>query len=180
MKHITRPAIALLTAFHLLVLTLALQPDVSDEYREYYISRTSDLSPTEKKRLVPLKAGTAHSHLDPALVFEGWGEPDARGRRNTRRSARITFRLYGPARDQILVVGLRSSGASTILCSLNQAPAQEFKLKEETLIRLPVVATPGSSDIARLDFRFPDIPGARENASTATIEFLSLEIRNKG
>lgn len=176
MTRFVRTTAVLLAAFHLAVLSLALRPDVDTEYRDYYITRSSDLSPTEHRRLVPLQAGVVHSHLDPALVFEGWGEPDMKGRRSTGRTARITFRLGGPARERDLVLGLRSAGTVRVACSLNQAPARELELGGEDLIRLPLG---GASGIAHLDFSFHDAPGAHGDAA-AGVEFFSLEIRNNG
>lgn len=177
MNSFTRIAIGALALYYLCVLFLAITPDVSDDYRQYYITRTSDLSPVEKRRLVPLRPNVSHSHLEKSLVLEGWAKATDAGRWNTGKKARIIFCLDDGSATQELLVGLRPARTSRIRWSFNEGPTQEFILTQDAAIRLPLDANTPRPGINRLAFEFPDVHDRPKGTSAAAVEFYSFTIQ---
>lgn len=75
MKRVYLFLMAGLACLYLFVLSLILRPQVSPEYAAYYISRTSELSVAESRRIRPMAVGVMHGIEHPAIVFNGWGSP---------------------------------------------------------------------------------------------------------
>lgn len=174
MSTFIRIAIGLLALYYLAVLFLAFNPNVSDDYRQYYISRTADLSPMEKKRLVPLRPDVIYSQLENALILEGWGKKTKFLRWNTGEKARIIFCLDNGPAVQELQIGLRPAKATRIRWSLNDGAEQEFVLTQAASIRLPLGANATRSGINRLAFEFPDVQDRPKGTSAAMVEFHSF------
>lgn len=177
MTTFVRIAIGFLAAYYLCVLFLAFNPNVSDDYRQYYITRTSDLSPMEKKRLVPLQTNVSHTHMEKALVLEGWDTATDSGRWNKGEKAKIIFCLDDGSAAQELLVGLRPARTTRIRWSFNEGPTQEFILTQDAAIRLPLDANTPRPGINRLAFEFPDVHDRPKGTSAAAVEFYSFTIQ---
>ena len=172
-----RIAIGLLALYYLTVLFLAFNPNVSDDYRQYYISRTADLSPMEKKRLVPLRPGVTYSPREKVLIFEGWEKNANLPHWNTGDKARIIFCLDNGSAAQELQIDLRPAKPTRIRWSLNDGPEQEFVLTQAASVRLPLEADATHPGINRLAFEFPDVRDRQEGTSAAIVELQSFAFR---
>lgn len=133
MSLIFKSIVLLLSIFYSFVLNIALNPKVSDAYREYYISKTTSLSPTERKKFPPLEIGKFYSHQTDAIGFDGWSNAEENYRWNSRNSVRIIFRLkntllYFPKKIVLHVVPFR---IQMIRWSLNSGKISDVIVKEE-------------------------------------------------
>ena len=176
MSTFIRLATGLLALHYLTVLFLAFNPNVSDDYRQYYISRTADLSPMEKKRLIPLRPGVTYSPLEKALILDGWDNTKLR-HWNTGEKARIIFCLDNESAVQELQIGLRPAKAARIRWSINDETWREFVLTQAAPIRLPLEADATRPGINRLAFEFPDVRNPQEGTSAAMVELQSFAFR---
>jgi hypothetical protein len=174
MSTFIRIAIGLLALYYLAVLFLAFNPNVGDDYRQYYISRTADLSPMEKKRLLPLRPGVTYSSREKALILEGWEKNANLPHWNTGEKARIFFCLDNGPAVQELQIGLRPAKPTRIRWSLNDGPEQEFVLTQAASVRLPLEANATHPGINRLAFEFPDVQDRPKGTSAAMVEFHSF------
>lgn len=68
-------------------------PDVSESYAAYYISRTSELTPMEIERLAPISPPAHENHLSSRLGFDGWHKPEQTHIWAKRVNPKIFFRL---------------------------------------------------------------------------------------
>jgi hypothetical protein len=180
MNTFIRIMIGLLALYYLYVLFLAFSPNVSDDYRQYYISRTSDLSPMEKKRLIPLQANVPHTHHEKSLVLEGWDTATDSGRWNKGEKAKIIFCLGNGSAVQELRIGLRPVRPIRIRWSLNDGAGQEFVLTQAASVRLPLEANATRPGINRLAFEFPDVHDRREGTPAIAVEFYSFSFQQDG
>lgn len=90
-----------LIAFYSTVFYLAANPEVSGSYREYYIDRTSTISPTERKSLRPfipgawIDAAQQREEEPPTesrfLLFDGWSQPETSFRWSNGREVSLLF-----------------------------------------------------------------------------------------
>ena len=99
---------ALLAGFELIVLWQALHPRVSDDYRAYYIDRTTTCLPQlvtgayELGTIIDFRSGSDETHeLRPC----GWTGPASDGLHSVGQSSRLRFHIGAP-RDLLLTLEL--------------------------------------------------------------------------
>lgn len=159
MRHIIPVAIAALCVFYATVMWMALNPKVSARYYEYYISRTTGLSPAEQAQLKLIKKGEQYSHADTRIGFSLWSAAEATHRWSDGDQAQIVFLLRSPSTERppkYLAIELKTAGKQSLTWRLNNGPTHEATLSGATVWRLPLDAPllrPGTNTLA---FTFPD------------------------
>ena len=107
-KPISMLLILTLSAFYLSVLALVLKPDVSEEYRRYYITRESGLSPTQIRRLQNAEPGDRLGFRSDKLGFDSWSNPESEFRWSLGNSPKLHFLLDAEHKTEaIRSMGLR-------------------------------------------------------------------------
>lgn len=87
----------LLALFQGYVAYLVLNPQVSEEYRAYYITREADLSPYQRATLRAIQPGVMMTHETTQVAFDGWSVAEASHRWSLGRSASMVFLLDSQA-----------------------------------------------------------------------------------
>lgn len=90
-------ALALITAlglYYVYVVSLVLRPVVSDEYRAYYIDKSTNIGirTSRNLHLDSLEPGQKETHTSPRLVFDNWWNPEE-SHRWSKENSRIVFFL---------------------------------------------------------------------------------------
>ena len=127
MKRAYIPLIAGLACWYVFVLSLIMRPEVSPEYAAYYMSRTSELSVAESRRIRPMEVGVMHGVEHPSIVFNGWGSPRDGRRPPAWAETRIYLEL---AKDQ--KVGASQVVLTTRPCNPQCLPVKVYA--NETLL----------------------------------------------
>ncbi|MDP1931327.1 MAG: hypothetical protein Q8L60_07720 [Gammaproteobacteria bacterium] len=136
-------AMAALGLLHVFVFSLMLRPSVSDEYRDYYITRETTLSPMQRRNLTPIEPGEYFDHHSTAVGFDGWSFAERDHRWSLGSSAKLIFLLeeiQGSEVAQHLVLRFATLGEQTVQIFLNDEPLLErrFDGAGEVELRIPV------------------------------------------
>ncbi|WP_313706118.1 hypothetical protein [Massilia sp.] len=178
MKAIVRAAIVLLAAFYLFLVYAVANPRVSQEYRDYYILKTTDLSIAQRQGLAPLQPGRAYGHQEAALGFDGWSAPEPSHRWSNGKRVRLIFRLDAAgAGAHALVLHVAPLGTQAITWRLNGRQLAVRELDRETELRLafePGLLRAGEN-ILEIDLPGAHSPGSGDPRLLA-LAFKSLRI----
>jgi hypothetical protein len=91
--------IGLLVSLYLITLYLALHPKVSEQYFNYYIAKTTDLTKVDQDRMVDLKLNQLISSDTNHIFFDRWAHPRPGARLSKGNHPAIFFSLDQPEID---------------------------------------------------------------------------------
>lgn len=178
MKKIHIAALVVLTCFYAVLGYLSLNPNVSAEYRDYYINKTTSISPTQLKRLQPVEIGIPYAHTDEIhLGFKsGWSNAEKDFRWNSGHAASIVFiataRQQSEAKTLHLKFHMQSSQIVEI--SLNGVPVFDKHLQDATeAIEIKIAPNCLKTGLNSIEFRFPNA----KKPGTSDSRLLALALR---
>ena len=178
MDILLKTAAALLLAFYAGVAVLALNPDVSEAYRDYYIDGNLELSMAERQKLPPVKLHKAGTHLENDIGLIGWAAPETEHRWTEGRRAKIVFRVDASLPDGIpgaIRMNVVPLGRQRLLWQLNSGAWYELTIDtpQDCLLALaPEHMLPGEN-VLRLALPDAHLPG---NGDTRTLAIAVREI----
>lgn len=159
-----------LGCFYMVLAYLTFNPNVSPDYRDYYIERSTDISPTQMQRLQPVEIGVPYRHDDEVhLGFKsGWSGSEREYRWSSKRNATIIFMgtAKGGVQANVIhlnfhlqssqLVGISINGRTVFRGLLSQSTeSAEVKLKSGTL----------RMGLNSIDFELPDAQRPRNGDS---------------
>lgn len=159
-----------LGCFYVVLAYLIFNPNVSPEYRDYYIERSTSISPTQMQRLQSVEIGVPYRHDDEAhLGFKsGWSGSEREYRWSSRRSATIIFMVTakGPVQANVInlkfhlqssqLVKIAINGRAVFIGLLSQSTeSADLKLSSGTL----------RIGLNSIDFELPDAQRPRNGDS---------------
>ncbi|MCB1664959.1 MAG: hypothetical protein KDI28_04230 [Pseudomonadales bacterium] len=144
MKRVLLGALLSVLLFYLYVLGVTLIPDVSDEYRDYYITRQSGLSPRERERMETVFPGETLLFDTTKIGFDSWSAAEAGFRWSLGASPQLHFLLEtGQEAAEIvaLELELRPMGRQRVRVVLNDQALEDHELTEAETLRISVPDT---------------------------------------
>lgn len=139
-------AVLSVALFYLYVLGVTLIPDVSEEYRDYYITRESGLSPMERKRMGAVAPGDVLAFDDPKIGFDSWSGAEEGFRWSLGARPQLHFLLRDEedaAGIDALVLQVRPMGEQRVRVFLNGEALGEHHLSSSqgVALSIPVAET---------------------------------------
>lgn len=172
------PATAVcLLAFYSIVAFLALQPRVSEAYRDYYIKGKAGLSLREREDLPAIRSGLDYRHTTGKLGFVGWAPPENDYRWSLGHEVKLVFRVAGPeTRPGSMRLTLSSLGAQRVHWSMNAQPGGAATLdgRAPAAIDIPTRAAHPGLNVLRLHLPDAHRPG---NGDTRVLAIALHKIR---
>ena len=173
MKTISCVIIVSLGVFYIYVFYLARNPDVSPQYRAYYIDRSTTISPYEYENLRPYRAGNRVDHTGSHnSLFEGWSRPEKSHRWSEGNHSELVFVTEEPESFRgDLVIEAFYCGTQRVEVAVNNVPVGVFegtRRKSRQRIhfdpRLLLTNSPN-----RIKFHFPDarVPRSQDSRMLA-------------
>ncbi len=168
-----------LCAFYALVCYLALTPNVSDDYRAYYISRTSQISPSQKRTMRPVCPGETIDYRDSRVGFDGWFAPEVDSRRSSQNAAVVDFLWDSHACagvSGILTIDAITIGRQTVLVYLNGKALYSGMIDSGPLPQLRFSPELLAAE-NELRFEFPDAQPITGDHRTYALAFRALTVK---
>lgn len=165
MKMALKFCIALLTLYYTGVLYLIANPQVSAQYKDYYITNTTDLSAFEISQLRPLRFNQTYSFNSNSIGFDGWSNAETEFRWSAKKKVRIVFLLQGsdisPSSNDNLQLHLGPLGKQRIELQINDYKLGTHTLENEMQLSIPIQSTELIDGKNVLAITLPDakIPG---------------------
>ncbi|XYJ11326.1 hypothetical protein ACSUZJ_04885 [Telluria sp. B2] len=180
MTIMIRSAIISLVVFYLFVFYLMTHPNVSADYRDYYILKSTDLTVKERARLSAMQLGQEYAHKDAAIGFDKWSGPEEAYRWNDGKRARLVFRLdsdtvaHAPTR---LVLSLMPHGTQRTGWRLNGNELGTRQITSEGLVTFPLKPGMLRSGENVIEIDLPDAHQPNDNDGRALgVAFKSLRL----
>lgn len=175
--------IAILGGFYGLVLVLMLNPAVSEDYRQYYISRESGLSPNQLGRLQPINGVEVAGFRSEKIGFDSWSNAEAEFRWSLGHSPKLHFILNSQqALDSIGAIGLRflPMGQQSVEIFVNNHLLSEEAYDGSVAVEITLAMPPALLRVGNntVSFELPDarMPG---NADARVLGVALFEVSFK-
>jgi hypothetical protein len=178
MNKIYLASIFILVAFYIPLIYLIGHPNVSAEYKSYYITQSSKISPFERANMGPIPFGEKIEFNDRRIGFENFFDPGKSFRWSMDAQSQIIFLLDSQDKlnkEGTLLLRVDPLGAQKVSLALNQKliyegmlngptellisyPAGSLKEGMNTITLLtPGAKTLGDGEIRKLALRFQSL-----------------------
>lgn len=94
-------------------------PDVSEQYKNYYIKKTTDISPGQLKLLNAVTIGEYKFDSFSSLLYSGWCSPEKRFIWTCSKSPELYFLVDDPTRFEYVMMALGANGIQNVEVYLN-------------------------------------------------------------
>lgn len=141
MKTFRWLCIAALAVVYSAVAWVAFHPRVSRAYEDYYIRRSTALSPTQRSALRPIERGRTYAPGDAVVGYAAWpGASLSPWRTRAPRSQLVFVLPAGEAPPSFLVVGFTSSAPEHVRWQLNGGQPHEARIGTDHALRIALDA----------------------------------------
>lgn len=162
----------ILVSFYIYVLYLSLNPDVSDDYYQYYIEKSTDLSPYQQR---VLERGDPVFVITPFagdyVEFTGWSEARGGNRWSLDDDAFIHFRLPDDKGvNGKIVISARYFSNQVVSVLLNGVKLESYKASGEMEVTIeiqPHIFEPDDNNELHFLFSNPQQPGGGDQRKIA-------------
>lgn len=145
MKIALKFCIALLTLYYAGVLYFMANPQVSAQYKDYFITNTTDLSAFEISQLTPLRFDQTYSFNSASIGFDGWSNAETEFRWSAKKKVKIVFLLQeadiSASSNDTLQLHVGPLGKQRIELRINDYELGVYTLENEMQLSVPIKNT---------------------------------------
>lgn len=138
---------------------MAFNPKVSDEYYNYYISKTIDLSPKEISNLQPISPNVAYNHNSIKHIgfLRGWSYPEITHRWSNAKYAEIIFKIVDTSQFEGKInISIFPHEKQSIVIFLNEHIIYSSLHLQQSTLEINFDKKILKNGINRLSFQIPD------------------------